>query len=174
MTYKQLPILLGLSLILAPVIQPLPSRAHSTMIEYQATEAITIQAKFDNGAPLSNAQVVVYAPDNPSEPWQKGMTDAQGKFTFIPDYQNQGNWSVKVRSAGHGNIINIPINSSQEQNLSQSLSSSNSEVSSSSSGLESSNNIELSLTQKLMMALMGAWGFVGTALFFSRKNKVVN
>ena len=42
-------------------------------------------------------------------PWHKGFTDEQGKFTFIPDYDNQGNWSIKVRSAGHGSLINIPI-----------------------------------------------------------------
>lgn len=161
----------GFSLFVASVLTPLPSLAHNTIIEYQATEAIAIEAKFDDGTPLSNAQVVVYAPDNPNQAWQKGITDDQGKFSFIPDYKNKGNWTVKVRLAGHGDVINIPINASNIQNPSASLS--HSETISSSLSL-SHDNAQLSLRQKLMMAMMGSWGFVGTALFFSRKNKIVN
>lgn len=178
MIRKQLP-LFAFGLIVVSVIHPLPSFAHNTIIEYQATEAIAIKAKFDNGKPMTNAQVVVYAPDNPSVPWHKGFTDEQGKFTFIPDYDNQGNWSIKVRSAGHGSLINIPIPSlassadiSQETNP-QSISASVRQRFSSSLS-KTNNNPSLSLTQKLLMAIMGGWGFIGTALFFSRHNKTIN
>lgn len=170
MIWKQLPVF-GFSFIVASAIHPLSSLAHNTIIEYQVKEAIAIEAKFDNGKPISNAQVVVYAPDNPAQPWQQGVTDEQGKFTFIPDYTNEGNWSIKVRSAGHGNLINIPINSSNINNAS--ASSQNGEATSSSS-VGINKNPQLSIAQKLMMAIMGSWGFVGTALFFSRKNKIIN
>ncbi len=183
MTRKQLPIF-SLGVILAFIVNPQPIFAHNTIIEYQATEAIAIQAKFDDGKPISNAQVVVYAPNDPSQPWQKGLTDENGKFTFIPDYQNQGNWSIKVRSAGHGNVINIPIktlssnpieSSSSNGHNDQEIKISNStQRKFSSSSAQTNQNAPLSLTQKLMMAMMGGWGFVGTALFFSRKNKTVN
>ena len=33
--------------------------AHGANIEYQETYAITIQAKYDDGTPMANAQVVV-------------------------------------------------------------------------------------------------------------------
>jgi nickel transport protein len=174
MNCKQLPIL-GLSLVAISVMNPFPSRAHNTMIEYQATEAITIEAKFDNGQPINNAQVIVYAPDNPQQVWQKGLTNKQGKFTFIPDYSNEGNWSIKVRSAGHGSLINIPITSNNRKN--SLLGEEKVELRNANSSLSTSaqnNHASLSLTQKLMMAIMGGWGFVGTALFFSRKNKIVN
>lgn len=172
MNFKQLPIF-GLGLVAMSVINSLPSRAHSTMVEYQATEAITIEAKFDNGQPINNAQVVVYAPDNPQQVWQQGLTNQQGKFTFIPDYSNQGNWSIKVRSAGHGSLINIPITSNNQKNFL--FKEKNSELTNSNSSLSANNNqAPLSLTQKLVMAIMGGWGFVGTALFFSRKNKIAN
>ncbi len=185
MIRKQLPAF-TLGLIITSVVFPNPSLAHSTIIEYQATEAIAIEAKFDNGQPMVNAQVVVYAPDKPSVAWQKGLTDEQGKFSFIPDYNNEGNWSVKVRSAGHGNVINIPIqsqlsSSSANQLKTDSLpeekklaSEEENKTNTYSSSIQTDNKAPLSLPQKLLMAMMGSWGFVGTALFFSRKNKTLN
>ena len=170
MIRKQLPVF-GFSLIVASTLYPLSSLAHNTMIEYQVQEAIAIEAKFDNGTSMSNAQVVIYAPDNPRQPWKQGVTDEQGKFTFIPDYTKEGNWSIKIRSAGHGSVINIPINSS---NIPQSSISSHHYQTDSSAAIKTNQNKQLSFTQKLMMAIMGGWGFVGTALFFSRKNKIIN
>ena len=178
MIRKQLPAF-AFSLIAVSVSHSLPSLAHNTMIEYQATEAIAIEAKFDNGKPMTNAQVVVYAPDNPSVPWQKGLTDHKGQFTFIPDYDNQGDWSVKVRSAGHGSVISIPIQSlSSSSNIERSKNpptiSAATTKTFSPTLAKANNNTPLSLTQKLVMAIMGSWGFVGTALFFSRNNKTIN
>ena len=161
------------------VVHPLASLAHNTMIKYQATEAIAIEAKFDNGKPMTNAQVVVYAPDNPSVPWHQGVTDETGTFTFIPDYDNQGNWSVKVRASGHGSVINIPIQSPSSSSTikgsenTQIMPASTKETFSPASA-KINNNTPLSFTQKLVMAIMGSWGFVGTALFFSRNNKTIN
>ena len=86
--------------------------AHGVEMQYQTTQAITIQAKYDTGAPFANAQVTIYAPADDS-PWVKGTTDGEGRFTFTPDSTKPGTWQVKVRSAGHGNILNIPINASQ-------------------------------------------------------------
>ena len=157
----------ALGLILASVIHPLPTLAHSTVIEYKMAKAITIEAKFDGGLPMSNAQVVIYAPDKPTQPWQKGVTDEQGVFTFIPDYQNQGDWTIKVRSAGHGNVINIPIKPMDS-------SAPQSETISSPPDVNPNQNSPLSASQKILMAAMGSWGFIGTALFFSRKNNTIN
>ena len=72
MIRKQLP-LFAFGLIVVSVIHPLPSFAHNTIIEYQATEAIAIKAKFDNGKPMTNAQVVVYAPDIPAVLWHGAL-----------------------------------------------------------------------------------------------------
>ena len=176
MIRKHLPAF-GFGLMAAYILHPIPTTfAHNTIIEYQATEAIAIEAKFDDGKAITNAQVVVYAPDNPTQPWKKGLTDDEGKFAFIPDYNNQGNWTIKVRSAGHGSVITIPIQSLSSAQKNNNLD--NQEKVSISPGeklpyqLSSAQNTQqLSLPQKLMMATMGSWGFVGTALFFSRKNK---
>lgn len=140
---------LGLTLVyLGKTSQTL---AHGANIDYKITQAVQIKAVYDSGQPMTNAQVVVYAPDNPSQPWLKGTTDEHGYFTFSPDFRQKGNWDVKVRQAGHGDIISIPLMSDSNTSL----------------DLKSSNSAYTPF-QKAIMAITGVWGFVGTSLFFSR------
>ncbi len=82
----QILLLLGLnSLTVEPVL------AHGVKIEYGQTAAIIIRATYDDGTPMVKGQAVVYAPDDPTTPWLKGMTDEKGQFTFIPDREISGN-----------------------------------------------------------------------------------
>ncbi|BAQ64256.1 hypothetical protein [Geminocystis sp. NIES-3709] len=167
MTYRKLStISLGLMVIFGTSSEKV--LAHGVLINYHPKEAIEIQAKFENGNPMTNAQVVIYSPNNPNQPWLTSTTDDEGKLMFFPDYSQKGDWTVKVRSAGHGDVLNIPIE----------LSSSNPQPENSSSPSENKNIVKSqpeslhsspTMKQKLMMALTGVWGFVGTALFFSRK-----
>lgn len=137
------------------VTTPKQVLAHGANIEYQTTSAITIQAKYDDGTPMKQAQVVIYAPSDRATPWMQGTTDESGKFTFVPDRDssNLGNWDVKVRQSGHGSITSIPI---QNDKLAAN------QMTSPPMGKG------YSPSQKLMMAAAVGWGFVGTALFFSR------
>ncbi|MEL6928302.1 MAG: carboxypeptidase regulatory-like domain-containing protein [Cyanobacteria bacterium J06600_6] len=130
--------------------------AHGANIQYRETSAIAIQAKYDDGTPMANAQVVIYAPSDRATPWLKGETDSQGNFSFIPDSnpRNAGNWDIKVRQSGHGDITSIPINQNKSTNVSQT------QIMSADAGY--------SATQKAVMAAAVGWGFVGTALFFAR------
>jgi nickel transport protein len=149
--------------------------AHGSIINYQPKEVIEIDAKYDNGKPMANAQIVIYSPSNPTQPWLTGMTDDKGKFIFTPDFSQVGDWTVKVRSAGHGNVINIPIESLSTQETDEINSSQSSESQANNQIVKSpfseSGKMTSSPTmlQKLMMAATGVWGFIGTALFFSRK-----
>ncbi|MEL6493521.1 MAG: carboxypeptidase regulatory-like domain-containing protein [Cyanobacteria bacterium J06623_7] len=135
---------------------PEKTLAHGAKIQYRQTSAIAIQAKYDDGTPMANAQVVIYAPSDRTNPWLKGETDAEGNFSFIPDTEphNIGNWDVKVRQSGHGNITSIPIN---RGNLTQTTAT---QLASAGAGY--------SLSQKIVMAAAVGWGFVGTTLFFAR------
>ncbi len=151
----QILLLLGLS-----SFPPEPVLAHGTRIEYGQAAAIVIRATYDDGTPMKQAQAVVYAPDAPTIPWIKGITDDQGQFTFVPNQEISGNWDVKVRQSGHGNIISIPIEKGVIPSQGKSEFAKVELLSSSS---------DLSLLQKIMMAAAGIWGFIGTALFFSRK-----
>lgn len=160
---------LSLGVVTTIISQSPKTLAHNTQIVYRQTEAVEIVAQYDNGSPIANAQVVVYAPNNETQPWQKGTTDNEGKFMFVPNSSITGNWSVKVRSAGHGGIINIPVESSslETNNYSEEDESTFTITQTKESSL--ANNRQPSIFQKMMMAATGVWGFVGTALYFSRK-----
>jgi nickel transport protein len=106
-------------------------------------------ATYDTGEPLAGGQVTVYAPDDPTAPWLTGACDDEGRFVFTPDPDKPGTWDVQVRQAGHGDIVHIPIGA----------------------GVTSSGGGGFSPAQIVLMAACVVWGFVGTALFFSRRNR---
>lgn len=133
--------------------------AHGAKIEYRSTQALEVQAAYDSGEPMANAQVTVYSPENPSEPWLTGMTDDQGRFTFTPDPDVTGNWDVQVRQAGHGDMVSIPLEGTDEPGATLVTAPSS----------ESSGGA--SPAQKALMAGSVVWGLVGTALFFSSRSK---
>lgn len=137
-------IILALFLALVPATTAL---AHGAAIEYTLNTTVEIRAAYDSGEPMDGGQVAVYAPDDPSTPWLTGVCDQQGRFSFTPDPGLPGTWDVQVRQAGHGDIIHIPIGAGA--------------TGSSSSGYTTS--------QVVLMGACVIWGFVGTALFFSRK-----
>jgi nickel transport protein len=140
--------------LLTSLAIPAKTLAHGANIDYRETSAITIEAKYDDGTPMANAQVVVYAPSDRATPWFKGTTDDSGNFTFVPDTdaENVGDWDVKVRQAGHGDITSIPV--ADRENAADT------QLSSTGAGYTPS--------QKVFMAAAVGWGFIGTALFFSR------
>ncbi|MGK7942916.1 MAG: carboxypeptidase regulatory-like domain-containing protein [Microcystaceae cyanobacterium] len=127
--------------------------AHGAKINYKTTQAFQITALYEDGKPMKEAQVVVYAPSDPTTPWLKGTTNQTGQFTFTPDFTQEGNWDVKVRQAGHGDIISIPLTTGKTASMQL-------QTSISQTGYTS--------LQKVIMAVCGIWGFVGTAMFFSR------
>ena len=133
---------------------PKTALAHGANIEYRETSAIAVQAKYDDGTPMANAQVVVYAPSDRTTAWLKGTTDDAGNFSFVPDAtaENAGDWDIKVRQSGHGDITSIPIADGKLADVADSQSSA--------AGYTPS--------QKIVMAAAVGWGFLGTALFFSR------
>ena len=142
--------------LILPIL-PTKTLAHGANIQYSETSAITIEAKYDDGTPMKSAQVVIYAPSDRATPWLKGTTDEQGQFSFVADPQIDGNWDVKVRQAGHGDITSIPVTKGQ-------LGSDSTQVQS----MSSNSSKGYTNLQKFIMAATGIWGFVGTALFFAR------
>ena len=144
-----------LSLLILPVL-PTKTLAHGANIQYRQTSAIAIQANYDDGTPMKSAQVVIYAPSDRTTPWLKGTTDEQGQFSFIPDPTLTGDWDIKVRQSGHGDITSIPLKGGKLATDSPQINS------------MSGNSASYSNLQKLLMAGAVIWGFVGTALFFAR------
>jgi len=126
---------------------PLPAYAHGAKIEYTIGMTVEIVATYDSGEPMAEAQVTVYAPDDPSTPWMTGVCDDEGRFSFTPDTTITGTWDVQVRQAGHGDIVHIPIGAD-----------------STSDGSGGYTPLQIAL-----MAVCVIWGSIGTALYFSRR-----
>lgn len=127
--------------------QPAGVTAHGTDITYTIQSTVLVEANFETGEPMSEAQISVFAPDDPSTPWLQGIADADGKFTFVPDPEFSGTYDVRIRSAGHGEILAIPINGV---------------------GQATAGN---STMQQIIMAAAVIWGFIGTALYFSARTQ---
>ncbi|MBO1349475.1 MAG: carboxypeptidase regulatory-like domain-containing protein [Hormoscilla sp. GUM202] len=126
---------------------PTEASAHGAIVEHKIIQAVEIKATYDSGEPMANAQITVYAPDELATPWLQGTADELGQFMFTPDVV--GSWQVKVRLAGHGEIVSIAIGDVGQK----------------------SPKSTVNPLQKFAIAGAVIWGFVGTALFFSRHNK---
>jgi nickel transport protein len=137
-----------------------PVLAHGTDIESKKVEAVQVEARYEGGQPMREAQVTVYSPENPAEPWQQGITNQQGTYTFVPDPQQAGSWEVKVRQGGHGDIITVQVGEETSPTQKSALAF---------SWLEKDG--ESTTTQKVLLGVAGVWGFFGTALFFARSPK---
>jgi nickel transport protein len=124
---------------------------HGAHIQARPSQAVEIQATYDSGDPLAEAQVQVYGPDDPQTPRFTGLTDAQGRYLFTPD--TPGDWEVSVRQAGHGDIAVIPVTEAG--------------VIASTYQTDSG----LSPLQRGLMAGAVTWGCVGTALYFRRSKR---
>jgi nickel transport protein len=143
--------------------------AHGVVLDYQSTQAYEIQAAYDTGEPMANAQVVVFSPDDPATPWLTSTTDAQGRFLFSPSAP--GNWEVQVRQAGHGDILVIPVETGSVQPEADTVSTAETNDTPStdnSSPTAIAGTSGYSPLQKSLMIGAVVWGCVGTALFFSR------
>ncbi len=182
------------SLLNLLILQP-NTQAHGIKITPEINQAISLQAEYESGLPMQQAQVIVYAPNQPNKPWMQGMTNQDGKFIFIPDGKLSGNWQIKVSQAGHGNIINIPYFPTQviaekstviENNLTNNLTndltnSSTNNINNNQSNNRANNSLTSNILtnntqissgnyqlQKSLMIASIVWGCVGTALFFAR------
>lgn len=160
----------------------LPVLAHGVVLEHRQVDSVEVLAQFDTGAPMANAQVVVYAPDNPTEAWQQGTTDDQGRFSFVPDETLPGSWEVMVRQAGHGGVVTIPVSAAVadgapplgETDGAPDRAPDGTEGVGGLESAESAPNSVISPEANLSPVQRGItigsviWGFIGTALFFAR------
>ena len=66
-------------------------------------------ASFSTGEPMSDAEVIVYAPGDRETPWQEATTDEAGQFTFKPDEELVGDWRIEFERDGHKDIRIVPL-----------------------------------------------------------------
>ncbi|MBP0041703.1 MAG: carboxypeptidase regulatory-like domain-containing protein [Roseofilum sp. SBFL] len=158
-----LPLAFGLTLALGE-----KAIAHGVTIQHHQISAIQVQATYDSGEPMDNAQVSIYAPDDPTTPWIRGISNAQGEFVFVPEPGQTGTWTVRIRKAGHGQIAHI---SSPETRSNVELIAKSSNPEASQTAIASASLGGYTSIQKGVMIASVLWGFIGTTLFFSRSSR---
>lgn len=93
---KNIQVLLILGIILTSMV---PTWGHGTEGFTEKTEGILVGAEYDDGEPMSYAEVEILGPGSDT-PFQKGRTDRNGMFMFRPD--QKGLWQIVVRDGmGH-------------------------------------------------------------------------
>ncbi len=161
--------------------------AHGVIINYNiaANGQVELYAEFDTGEAMTEAQVTIYAPQDPLTPWLVGTADSEGRFLFTLDPEQLGTWDIQYRKAGHGDMIHFElaagmidpalVNRSaigQPAEMTQPASpppaapaSPASVVSGGSSGSSGFTSLQI-----LLMSASVIWGFIGTALYFANKS----
>lgn len=189
---------LALSLLLIVAMPgTAPVHGHGVILEYSVDETtgeVTVRAAFDTGEALDEAQVAIFAPDDLVNPWLTGFTDAVGHFVFSPDYSIEGVWDVQVRKAGHGGLLRVPLDASMAPPVAGSETTDDTagtvqaadgtrivitgdaqfvvagDIVIQANGTVAGQTGSGSPTpaQIVIMSVSVVWGFVGTALYFSR------
>lgn len=149
-------------LIVFGLILPVQLYAHGALIELTHTAGIAIQARYDTGQPMAEAQVSIFAPDNPAKPWATGQTDTEGRFAFVPDPTIPGTWAVQARQAGHGAMAHIRVGDVPEAAATE-----GSDLLGNTTAFPPSPQ-SLTTLQRILVIASVVWGCLGTALFFSR------
>ncbi|WP_207747495.1 hypothetical protein [Pelagibacterium limicola] len=133
---------------LGALLLPSHAQAHAALITLGPVEAIEIHAGYDTGEAMRGAQIVVYAPDNPAQPWLTGTADDSGRFVFVPD-GTPGRWAVQAREAGHGAMSYFIVEGGETTALLPAPA-------------------QYDPLQRLVMLASIVWGAIGTALYFRR------
>lgn len=109
------------SVMMALSLVPVTVYAHGTDIRLSVIEhnQVEVQAQFDTGERMANAQILVYAADNPQKAWLSGSADKNGVYRFKVDTSIAGSWAVSVRTAGHGELLHFVVDDSKMIHLTQ-------------------------------------------------------
>ena len=102
-----------LTLTRALVLTPSPAIAFNLF----ATHEVSVQFATQDGKPLANAEVQVFAPGEPKTPVITGRTDAEGKFVFAAD--QEGFWSAEAKGADQVARLMIRVGGESQQSQSR-------------------------------------------------------
>jgi len=96
--------IIGLVLLLAMLCVS-PVSAHKAFVGAfltgDADDEVQIKAWYEGGAPMAEAETTIYKiEDGEKEVYLEGTTDADGFFTFEPEYKVT-QYSIKVEQVGH-------------------------------------------------------------------------
>jgi len=138
--------------LIATLLASEVAMAHAAFVEARTVPGVLIEAAYETGEPMAQAQVTVYGPTDPARPAMTGLTDEYGVFGFVPTPGETGSWAVQVRQAGHGAMAHVRV-----------------EGSSDASTIHEPSSSPVTGLQRLIITAAVIWGFIGTALFFTRR-----
>ncbi len=82
--------------------------AHGLGVGVEVTDGlVVIQSRYADGT-FADAEVMVYSPQQPNKTFQIGRTDAEGKYSFVPDAR--GKWHLVVDDGmGHRKGVDVSV-----------------------------------------------------------------
>ncbi len=88
-----------------------PANAHAVYVDFNIKSPfVNVKAYFSKNSPMANSDVTIFPPGSDT-PFQKGVTDLQGNFVFMPN--RAGTWKVIADDGlGHKRTAEIVINES--------------------------------------------------------------
>jgi hypothetical protein len=103
----------SIAVLILTTLAPVPSAAFNLF----STHDVTVQFATQDGKPLANAEVQVFAPGEPKTPVITGRTDAEGKFVFEAD--QDGFWSAEAKGADQVARLMIRVGGESQQSQSR-------------------------------------------------------
>jgi Domain of unknown function (DUF4198) len=104
---------LSAALLTAFAAQPAPA------LDLFARHQVTVQFATNDGKPMAETDVRVFAPGQPNQPALTGRTDKDGKFEFPAD--QDGLWTAEARNGGEVARATVRVGG-QEQKTTEPLS----------------------------------------------------
>jgi len=154
-------IFIVVSLFFVFFFRPSDLWAHGVDYEVKEGKAVVLKVGYDDGEPMSYAEVKIFSPENKDIEHQNGRTDKNGCFAFLPD--QPGEWKVIVNDGmGHGVVTEIKVSA---------------EGGSASGGKETM-KIETAAKgwprwQKLITGIGIIWGLAGLILYFRVRRRII-
>lgn len=101
---RKIQVLLIFLTILATIA---PAWGHGTEGFTEKAQGSLVNAGYDDGEPMSYAEVEIIGPVS-GTPFQKGRTDRNGRFMFLPD--QKGLWQIVIKDGmGHRLVLGWEI-----------------------------------------------------------------
>jgi nickel transport protein len=100
---------LVLVLVGVAIVNVAPAAAFDLFARHQ----VTVQFATQDGKPMANAEVRVFAPGEPNRPSRTGRTDSEGKFEFPAD--KDGFWSAEARAGDEIARATVRVGGEQQQ-----------------------------------------------------------
>lgn len=127
--------------------------AHGVVYEVKEDKTVIIKVEYDDGEPMSYADVKIFSPTEKEIEHQNGRTDRNGCFAFLPDVA--GEWKITVNDGmGHGVVEKIEVKEAMV--------------------IEPIHTIHRSWTrfQKLILGISIVWGLAGVICYFKVRKKM--